>query len=197
MVANGFTIRPLVSDDLETHIKRLTQIYLDAFTIGSYSHNAGKENEPIAIEYLHKMIRVGGEALLAFDDGELAYPDYPIGFLFATPLTFDYLMLETSIPTKFNVERCRYIAELAVDRGHRRRGIARGLITTYVSSQDTSKTDAVLVRTNESNPNLLKLYDNAGFQKLDDTPLQHGYVKKRYFCAHLVDPNQDSGVNAG
>lgn len=182
MTTNGFTIRSLTYGDLKSYAQRLVQIFLDAFTTGGYAHNVDIENELTVDEYLHNMICGGGSALLAFDGGMLAHPQYPIGFLFATSLRCDELLDQTSIATTFNVEKCQYIASLAVDLGHKRRGIGQSLIATYLSSLDSNQTEAVFLRTNEADSGLHQFYQNAGFEKLDETALHYGFVPKRYFC---------------
>ena len=175
-------IRQAVSHDFHRFRQRLMQIYLDAFTTGSYAHNAGQLTEFESYSYLCSILDDDGTGLMAFDSGLRAYPEFPIGFLLGSRPERDPLIAQTSIASYFHLDRCQYIAELAVDGFHRGRGVGHKLLSSYLESIDPVHTDAILVRTNDSDPRLVKFYESAGFRKLNEVSLQGGVIKKRYFA---------------
>jgi GNAT superfamily N-acetyltransferase len=181
----GTTVRRAQPGDLETFRQRLAQIYLDAFTTDGYARNVGRLTEAEIIDDCRELLSTNGLGFLAFDSGQFAHPAYPIGFLFGKPLRFDQLLENTGLPSVFDVNRCHYLAELAIDRGHRGRGVGHQLVASYLESLDRTATDAVLLRTNESDPRVHAFYRSVGFEKLDATALQRGMLAKRYFCYRM------------
>ena len=166
------------------------QIFLDAFTPDGF-FNAQRATEAKAVSYLQLLLAQDSVAFCAFDAGKVAYPYYPIGFVFGSPLASDPLLSQTSIPEAYDIKRCGYIAELAVDRGHRRRHVGHRLIAAYVAYCTEHLPLNVLVRTNEADAHLYWFYCANGFTKLDITARQYldipegEFVTKRYFCYAL------------
>ncbi len=180
----GISVRPVGQGDLDQVQQRLVQICLDAFTTDGFAFNAQRATEDKAIAYLQSLLAQGAVAFFAFDSGKVAYPRYPLAFLFGETLSADPLLSHTRLALQYDVERSGYIAEIAVDRGHRGRGVGQRLVETYLAYCREHSLLDVLVRTNEADQHLHRFYGSLGFTKLEATARQElptGDVIKRYF----------------
>lgn len=193
--AEEVIVRQVDQPDLDTFQQRIVQIFLDAFTTDGFAFNAQRATPERAISYLQSLFAQDAVAFFAFDSGKVAYPLYPIAFLFGSALSADPLLSQTPLAAKYDVQRSGYIAEIAVDRGHRGRGIGQRMIEAYLSLCRNRALFDVLVRTNDADQHLHRFYTAVGFTKLDITVQQElptGSVTKRYFHQSL-DPRGPKG----
>jgi GNAT superfamily N-acetyltransferase len=187
MSSSEIIVRQVRQQELDKFQQRIVQIFLDAFTTDGFAFNAQRATEEKAVRYLRSLFAAGAVAFFAFDSGRVAYPSYPIAFLFGSILSSDPLLSQTPIANAYDVTQCGYIAELAVDRGHRGRGVGHRLIAAYLASCRERRLLDVLVRTNETDQHLHSFYASNGFKKLDITARQDirtpecCFVTKRYF----------------
>ena len=191
MSSSETTIRQVGQQDLDTFQQRIVQIFLDACTIDGFAFNAQRATEEKAVGYLQSLFAHGPVAFFAFDSGRVASPCYPIAFLFGSALSSDPLLSQTPIADAYDVTQCGYIAELAVDRGHRGRGVGHRLIEAYFAYCRERRLLDVLVRTSEADQHLHRFYASNGFRKLDITARQDirtpecSFIIKRYFHRSL------------
>ncbi len=177
-------MRQVARTDLDACEQRIVQIFLDAFTTDGFAFNAQRATEEQAIAYLQSLLAQGAMGFFAFDSGKVAYPRYPIGFLFGSTLAADPLLDQTRLAVDYEAARSGYIAEIAVDRGHRGRGVGQRLVDAYLSHCRENALLDVLVRTNDADQHLHRFYCSIGFTKLGATARQElpvGAVVKRYF----------------
>ena len=114
MSSSEVIIRQVGPQDLDTFQQRIVQIFLDAFTTDGFAFNAQRATEAKAISYLRSLFAHSGVAFFAFDSGRIAYPYYPIAFLFGSTLSSDPLLSQTPIADAYDVTQCGYIAEVRV-----------------------------------------------------------------------------------
>ncbi len=112
-------IRQVGQSDLDTFRQRIVQIFLDAFTTDGFAFNAQRATEERAITYLRALLTQGAVAFFAFDSGKVAYPYYPIAFMFGSALLADPLLSQTRLaatydPTRSGISpRSRLIVDIA------------------------------------------------------------------------------------
>jgi hypothetical protein len=87
--SNDITIRQIGQEELDRFQQRIVQIFLDAFTTDGFAFNAQRATEAKAVSYLQLLLAQDSVAFFAFDAVKVAYPYYPIGFLFGSPLSSD------------------------------------------------------------------------------------------------------------
>lgn len=98
---------------------------------------------------------------------------------------------QTPIADAYDVTRYGYIAEVAVDPGHRGRGVGHRLIDAYFAYCRERRLPDVLVRTNEADQHLHRFYAANGFKKLNIAARQDigtpecSFVTRRYFHRSL------------
>lgn len=171
--------------------QRIAQIFLDSFTTGAYSHNQNKLGIDFAIESVHRILgHDNGLGYAAFDDGQYAHPEYPIGFVLGMAAHYDELIGQTTLAQKYDLKECLYIAELAIDQAHRSRKIGQLLVKKVIAQASEDK-KLILVRTNEHSPQLHQFYEGLGFKKLEATAMQRSTTLKRYFA---LQPNLKSFI---
>lgn len=180
-VYERFKIEELTQACLHKYSHRLCQIFLDAFTTGEYSHNAGKMDPEYTLGILHNILgKEKGFAFAAFDRGIVASPYYPIGFVFGMAAKYDSLIGQTSLGKKYSLGECLYLAELAVDKAHKGRKVGSALVREALNFSKRVKAP-LFVRTNERSPGLHDFYQGCGFSKLEDVAVQGENIEKRYF----------------
>jgi len=178
---DGFKIEVLTHKDLHKYSHRLCQIFLDAFTTGDYAHNLNKLTPDHALSVMHSILgNDDGFGYAAFDRGKAASPHYPVGFVFGMSAIYDPLICQTEIAQEYGLKKCLYLAELAIDQGHKGRRIGQELVRAATILASHSKVP-LIVRTNEHSDPLHKFYERCGFSKLKYTAFQAGSVEKRYF----------------
>jgi|GEM_PF-2680124 len=181
---DDFRIESLTHNDMHKYNHRLCQIFLDAFTTGNYSYNLDKLTPDHALSVMHSILgNDAGFGYAAFDCCNTASPYYPVGFVFGMLAYYDPLIGQTQMCQEYDLTKCLYLAELAVDQGHKGRKIGQALVKAAITLAKNSQMP-ILVRTNEANNQLHTFYERCGFSKLDYTAFQTESVEKRYFLCN-------------
>lgn len=174
----SITIQSLSDTEVIEQLPRLTQIFLDAFTTADYQAGAQRLSSSYVRDWLSGIhSRPLGSCLAAFDNGQYAHPNYACGFGLCMALSEDEFVTQTNLGQQFDLQTCLYIADLAIDLGHRGRGIGRALVQSIVDSSN----GPVFVRTNQHSPHLHVFYNQCGFTKLEETAYHPDGVQKQYF----------------
>lgn len=96
--SNDISIAILSREYLQNYDHCLSQIFLDAFTAGEYSHNFGQLTSDYALDVMNSILDgESGFGYAAFDHNALVNPDYPVGFVFGVSASFDPLIEQTAL----------------------------------------------------------------------------------------------------
>ncbi len=115
------------------------------------------------------------------------------GFLFGKPFLQD-CFLPGDIKKSFDIKRCFYVAELAIEKEYRHQGIGTQLIQSLLKKLDKRRYDNAFIATWTKNIPAMNLYQKLGFTPVGKTVEQEKIKKdqsgkfkiyKQYFWKKL------------
>jgi diamine N-acetyltransferase len=142
---------------LKTHDTKyrdeIISLYIEAFSTGLSKQSI----DTVELNKYFDVIFNKGEVLLAIEKEEV------LGGLMTCPLKYDK-SLPKSIPEKYPIDKCVYLAEMMVAEKKRGKGIGGRLLSEFFESVDRKQYSDAFLRVWKENHFALDLYRKMGFE---------------------------------
>lgn len=155
MTKNHIEMVSLSSSTYPQYRAEISQLYIEAFTMGEYAQSITFET---ATHTLDKLIE-SGFGYMVFSD------DLLIGVLIATPLSYDREFPKEQA-SQIDYKQAIYIAEVMVNSLYQGKGIASMMIKKLINELSKDLYHDLLLRVWDDNMPAVHLYRNLGFNPI-------------------------------